>query len=157
MSQTQPLFVEHRLVPAWWWVVIGFFVGTLALAAWWYLGPGGALVLGGGTGLVVVGVVVAWGRGPVRVDAAGVTVGRNRITWEWAGEATALDADATWEILGPGADPRAFLHTRPWLPEAVRLAVDDADDPHPYWLIGTRDAAALAAAMTAARAGGAAR
>ena len=50
--------------------------------------------------------------------------------------------------VGPGADHRAFLFTRPFIRDVVKVTLDDPADPHPYWLVSTRDAAALAAALT---------
>lgn len=152
MSETpvRATYTEPRHVPLWWWFLIVFFVASLGVAVWWYRGVLDALVAAVVAGVVAAVIVIAWGRGPVVVDAEGVRVGPNRITWEWTGEITALDRDATAALLGPEADPRAFLQTRPWLHEAVRLDIADSADPHPYWIIGTRDATALAEAMTRA-------
>ena len=51
-----------------------------------------------------------------------------------------------------GADARAFVTQRPWLSESVQVTVDDAADPHPYWLVSSRRPAQLAAAIETARA-----
>ena len=56
------------------------------------------------------------------------------------------------EALGPGADPRAFLFTRPFLSSVVRVDLRDPADPHPYWLVSTRRPRQLAAALEEARA-----
>ena len=149
--QDPTVFFEHRRVPMWWWAVIAFFVFSAGFATWWYLGPRDAALLTVGVGAIVGWIVIVWGRSPVRVDADALGVGPNRVEWKWTGAATALDREETTRLLGPDADPRAFLQTRPWLHEAVRLDLDDPADPHPYWLIGTRDATALCAAIDAAR------
>jgi len=49
------------------------------------------------------------------------------------------------------ADARAYLLIRPYLRQAVRIDVEDPADPTPYWLVGTRHADRLAAALTPAR------
>ena len=62
-----------------------------------------------------------------------------------------LDKDQTRALRGPRADPAAYLMARPYLPRAVYIAVDDPAAVTPYWLIGTRRPAELAAAIEAAR------
>jgi len=63
-----------------------------------------------------------------------------------------LDATGRRELLGPLADPLAFVVQRPWVPGAVQVMLDDPDDPTPYWVVSTRQPARLAAALLAARA-----
>ena len=53
--------------------------------------------------------------------------------------------------IGVAADPRAYLVYRAFRDEAVEIRVDDPADPHPYWLISTRDANAFAEAIETAR------
>lgn len=149
--QDPTVFVEHRHVPTWWWAIIAFFVFSAGFATWWYLGLRDAALLTAGIGIIVGWIVFVWGRSPVRVDADALSVGLNRIEWRWTGAATALDREETERVLGQDADPRAFLQMRPWLHEAVRVELDDPADPHPHWLVGTRDATALCAAINATR------
>lgn len=40
--------------------------------------------------------------------------------------------------LGPELDPAAFIVHRPWARTAVRIWLDDDDDPTPYWVVSTR-------------------
>jgi len=56
------------------------------------------------------------------------------------------------QLLGTLADPLAFVVQRPWMRDAVRVAVNDPADPTPYWIISTRWPADLARAIVAARA-----
>ena len=72
---------------------------------------------------------------------------RAHIPLEHLGPAEVLDAEATRLALGPEADARAFLVTRPYLKRAVRVPVTDPADPTPYWLVGSRHPDALAAAL----------
>ena len=67
------------------------------------------------------------------------------------GGVTPLDRDATRQVRGPLAEPRAYVATRPWLPASVRLQVEDPEDDTPYWLVGTRRPQELATAVAAAR------
>ena len=41
----------------------------------------------------------------------------------------------------------AWLLLRGWIPGVVKIELTDADDPTPYWLVSTRNPAALAAAL----------
>ncbi len=57
----------------------------------------------------------------------------------------ALDERQTARLRGPGADPAAYLYSRPYLKRSVYLALEDGRVP--YWLIGTRHPAELAAVV----------
>jgi hypothetical protein len=45
--------------------------------------------------------------------------------------------------LGPELDPRAFVLHRPWVGPAVRLVLNDPEDPTPYWVFSVRHPEAL--------------
>ena len=69
-------------------------------------------------------------------------------------EVVSLDEKQTTRLRGPRADPAAHLYSRPYLKESVYLAVaapDPAAGSAPYWLIGTRHPAELAAAIERCR------
>jgi hypothetical protein len=142
--------------------------------SWWLLGLLSILLLGSGFlagfdwrpaafvyGVLIVVMasgLVAWGLLGIEVTGGELRVSRHRLPLAQAGPVTVLDADQTRALRGPHADPAAFLVTRPYLPCAVYIAVDDRATGTPYWLIGTRHpeelAAAIEAARPAARAGG---
>lgn len=100
--------------------------------------------------LAVVAVALA-SRGRVRVSDGVLHVPRARIPLAHVGEVTALDREATRQVRGPLAEPRAFVVTRPWLAGSVRVQVEDPEDDTPYWLVGTRDPEGLARALHSAR------
>ena len=144
---------EERLVapPSWW-------LGGLALSVMLAAG-----IHSGGDGLravlpyllvplVVLGTLAYASRGRVRVADGVLHVPGARIPLTHTGGTTPLDRDATRKVRGPLAEPRAYVATRPWLPRAVRVQVEDPEDDTPYWLVGTRDPVALAAALQAERA-----
>ncbi len=143
---------ERLSAPAWYWLVGVLFGATTIIAVGFWYGPWVAF----GGGLVVTAlltVALAWfGRTVVAVDASGVRVGPSLLEWPWVGPVEVLDATATRARLGVDADARAFTAQRPWLAESVVVTVDDAADPHPYWLISSRRPAQLAAAIETARA-----
>ncbi|MBO0816734.1 MAG: DUF3093 family protein, partial [Actinobacteria bacterium] len=86
--------------------------------------------------------------------------GRARLPLDRAGEVSALAPAQVRKLRGPRADPHAFVLTRPYLKAAVYIQLIGDPGGVPYWLLGTRRPAELAAAIEksrpAARAGGAA-
>jgi hypothetical protein len=143
---------EHRerlFVPVSWWIIAAVFLLSLFVAVAFYLGPWtGVLVAVVSVGIVAA-VLLPYGSLRITVDDTALTVGPNRIEWPWVGGASALDRAETRRRLGPGADARAYLVTRPYLSEAVEIDLADPADPHPYWLVSSRHAVALAATINA--------
>lgn len=139
----------------------------VAPPAWWLGGLAVAVMLaagihGGGSGaravvpyvvlpLSVLGVLALSSRGRVRVVDGVLHVPGARIPLTHVGGITPLEREQTRRLRGPLAEPRAFVATRPWLSRAVRVQVEDPEDDTPYWLVGTRDPQALAAALQAQR------
>jgi hypothetical protein len=139
-------------------------------AAWWILGVPVILLLGAYaiyanlSGLIVVIVyavftvgyvagLLAWGSGVIEVTggelrAAGAVLPLSRVT-----AVQALDEDQAAAMRGPQADPAAHTLIRPFLKSAVYLEIDDPDGQVPYWLIGTRRPAELAAVIERGRTG----
>jgi hypothetical protein len=149
---------EERLVaPLPWW--LGGLALSVLLAAGIHSGGGGAraVVPYVVVPLVVLGALGYASRGRVRVADGVLHVPGARIPLTHVGGVTPLDRDGTRRVRGPLAEPRAYLATRPWLPRAVRVQVEDPEDDTPYWLVGTRDPQALAAALQEERSGSARR
>jgi Protein of unknown function (DUF3093) len=141
---------------------------------WWLLGLTMIVLLGAelaaGFGFLVVGVIylvlvallaavlLSWGRPQVEVAGAELIVDGARLPLAAAGEVSTLDRAQTRAIMGPRADPAAFSLIRSYLKEAVYVEVTDPAVGPPYWVVGTRHPAELAAAINssrpAARAGG---
>src|ERR1700689_911278 len=64
-----------------------------------------------------------------------------------AGGAAAAEAAQARAMRGPRADPRAVMLIKPYLKLAVYVEVTGEHQERPYWLIGTRRPAELAAAI----------
>jgi hypothetical protein len=94
--------------------------------------------------------LLAYGRPRVEVTGTELRAGKSVLPLAAAGQVTALDAAQTRALRGPRADPAAVLLIRPYLPLAVYVEVT-APGGAPYWLIGTRHPARLAAAIEASR------
>lgn len=145
------IFRERLSCPPSYWVIALFFGLTFVTAIGFYLGP---WIAGAAGVLTLVGTVVALLAAGLElvVDATGLRVGRAHLEWPYVGEVEALDVAETRAALGQEADARAYVVDRPWLRQAVRVGVEDAADPHPHWLVATRNPKQLAAALVLGRA-----
>lgn len=151
MRRSNATFSERLHVPARWWLQGGLLVASFWLAmivsipepAAWAITAAlmGLLALGLGT----------YGRAKVVVEDGRLRAGRANIDLRFVGPAQPLDRTETRAVSGPLADARAFLLLRPYLPQAVRIEIDDPDDPTPYWLVCSRRVEALAASLNEAR------
>jgi hypothetical protein len=133
--------------------------------SWWLAGAGLVLIFGTLTwagftvitalfvylvlALLVAFALLRWSTTVVSVSPDALAAGPRRVAVEQVTEVSALDEAQTTALRGPKADPAAFMVIRPFLPESVYVAVAG----EPYWLIGTRHPAELAAAIETARSG----
>lgn len=145
----QPTYAERLAVPLRWWAQ-----GVMLLATFWLafvVAIPGALpwAITGVLGLLLVLALVSYGSASLTVAGGEFHAARAHIPLGHLGPAEPLDAEATRLAMGPEADARAFLVMRPYLKRSVRVPVTDPADPTPYWLVGTRDPDALAAALNA--------
>jgi hypothetical protein len=137
--------------------------------AWWLLALPSALIIGATVyaglrwpwPIIIVGgllagctaLLISLGRGSVEVGADGIRAGGAVLPLAAVRDVVALDEPRTIALRGPRADPAALLYSRPFLRESVYLAVDPAVSGGgvPYWVIGTRHPAELAAAVERCR------
>lgn len=127
--------------------MVVFFVVSLAVAVFAYVDPvTGAVVTGLFTFALVV-LVISYGGARISVDEAGVSVGRFHVGTEWISEAQALTGEEARNAMGRDANTRDFLQTRPYIPGLVRITLDDPADPHPHWLVSSRNPEELASAI----------
>lgn len=160
MPTAQPpptALTEHRerlFVPVSWWIIVVFFLVSIFVAVAFYLGLWNGVLVTVLSAGIVAAVLLPYGSMQITVDDKALTVGPNRIEWPWVAGAAALDRTETRHRLGRGADVRAHLLTRPYLAETVEVTLADPADPHPYWLVSSRNAVALAATINARAAGG---
>ncbi|HEX6523154.1 MAG TPA: DUF3093 domain-containing protein [Streptosporangiaceae bacterium] len=92
-------------------------------------------------------LLILLGRAEIEVDAGDGTLKAGGQTLRLAAvhKVAALDERQTARLRGPSADPAAYLYSRPYLKRSVYLGLDDGGVP--YWLIGTRHPAELAAVV----------
>ena len=144
---------ERLHVPLAWWLLA--MPSALIIGATVYAGlpwPWPVLIVGG----LLAGcaaILISLGRGRVEVGAGAIRAGGAALPLAAVREVVALDEQQTIRLRGPRADPAAHLYSRPYLRESVYVAVDPKalSAGVPYWLIGTRHPAELAAAIERCR------
>lgn len=147
MTGPAPAYDERLVPPVWVWAAV---LAVALLSA--------AVLHGGASGWravvpyavllpVALGGLLLTSRGRITVADGVLHVPGARIPLDQLGDVTPLDREGTRRVRGPLAEPRAFVVTRGWLTESVRVQVEDPDDDTPYWLVGTRRPAQLAAAL----------
>lgn len=94
-----------------------------------------------------VTVVVRDGR-----EGPELVAGRAHIPCRFLGPARGFTGEAARQERGPNLNTAAYLVVRGWVSGVMRVEVDDASDPTPYWLISSRSPEKLAAAIEAGRA-----
>lgn len=142
---------ERLSAPASWWLLALLCVLLFGTTLWAGFSLRVAvavyLVLGAG----VAAALLLWGRASIEVTSGELRAGTATISLSLAGEVAALDDAQTRALRGPRADPAALLLIRPYLKQAVYVEVLGQFTTRPYWLIGTRRPAELAAAIERSR------
>lgn len=107
------------------------------------------VVLAGGC----AGLLITMGLATVEVGNGVLQTGHTSLPLSAISEAIALDEKQSTRLRGPRADPSAYMYSRPYLKESVYIALDPAAGPTvPYWFVGTRHPAELAAVIERSRA-----
>ena len=138
---------ERLTAPLSWWVFVAAFG---AVWGWLMLVAANRPIA---VGVAVVATVAAgslvWSYGSVVIEAGpdGLRVGGAHLSPADIGAVEVLDARGFREQLGPQADARAWLRTRPYIEGGVRVEVADDSDPTPYWLVSSRRPEAVVAAL----------
>jgi hypothetical protein len=135
--------------------------------AWWLLSLPVAVTLGGYAYIVMTGpwpalviaiflvlsaaILASLGIARVEISDGTLRAGPYTLPLDTVTEVMPLAEKQTAQLRGPNSDPAARLYSRPYLKQAVCLRV--ADPRVPYWLVGTRHPAELAATVDRCLAG----
>ncbi len=143
---------ERLHVPLVWWLLavptVLIFGATLfaGLAEPW------PVIIVAGLAAAYATVLITMGLATVEISDGTLRAGGAVLPLTAISEVVSLDEKQSTRLRGPRADPAAYLYSRPYLKESVYLAVDAAaDSTAPYWLIGTRHPADLAAVIERCR------
>jgi hypothetical protein len=141
---------ERLRVPLAWWLLAAPTV--LIVGATLYAGlaePWPVIIMAGLTAGCAA-CLIAMSLATVEVRDGTLRAGKAALPLTTVSEVVTLDENQTMRLRGPRADPAARLYSRPYLKESVYLAVAPRG-PAPYWLIGTRHPAELAAVIERCR------
>ena len=141
---------ERLRVPLAWWLLV--MPTVLIIGATIYAGlaePWPVIIM---VSLIAgcAAFLIAMSLATVEVRDGTLRAGKAALPLATVSEVVALDANQTTRLRGPRADPAAHLYSRPYLKESVYLVVAPSG-PAPYWLVGTRRPAELAAVIERCR------
>jgi Protein of unknown function (DUF3093) len=141
-------FDERLSVPWWWWPLAAIAIGLVVVSV--RLGHPGVpewvpvVILAPLTALALVRL--SRQRVTVVDDPDGeplLRVGAASLPGRFVAGAISVTAAEKQTLLGPELDPSAFVLHRPWVGPAVRVALNDPEDPTPYWIFSVRRPEAL--------------
>lgn len=135
--------------PSWWLMGAG-----LVVAVWWVFFVVVAwpvsVAAGAAAAALMTASLLRYGAVRVVVEVDEFRVGVARLAFRHVGSVEGLDRAATRRALRAHADARAYLVIRAYCPGSVKVSVDDAADPAPYWLVSTRRPSQLTTALNRA-------
>ncbi len=85
----------------------------------------------------------------IEVTDRAFRAGRATLPIEFVGEAVAFTGEEAFIARGQQLDARAYTMLRGYVKDVVRVENTDPNDPVPYWLVSTRHAGQLLAALPA--------
>jgi hypothetical protein len=89
-------------------------------------------------------LIVRLGSLKVEVSGGELRVGDAHVPLELLGGVEVFTAKTKRKAMGPNLDPAAFVAHRGWVGPMVKVALEDPEDPTPYWLFSARKADRLA-------------
>ena len=97
--------------------------------------------------LALQGAIVHWMTSTIEVAAGELRIKRAHIPLKYLGDTEIISKEKFGFQRTRGADPAAFFAIIFWISNGLKVAVKDDRDPTPYWLISTKRATELAAAI----------
>ena len=79
----------------------------------------------------------------ISADIENLTVGRAHIEKKYLGKSETLTRNQLTSLLREGFNPSAFYAVRFWIKTGIKIEINDARDPTPYWIITCKKAAEL--------------
>lgn len=139
-------FKEVIRPPFWLVSFLYFMLFSLVLAVWAALGNNAAInalaIL-----FVLGAVAIHLSTSTITVLDGELRIKRAHIPVKFLGEAEIIGRKNFSYARTRGADPAAYFAITFWISEGIKVKVTDERDPTPYWLISTRRAEELVAAL----------
>jgi hypothetical protein len=85
----------------------------------------------------------------IQVGSSHLTVARAKIPRNLLGNIEEIAKDQIFSERGPKLDPAAFKVFQGTVKTAIKISMNDPNDPTPYWIISTRKPAQLAEVLRA--------
>jgi hypothetical protein len=85
----------------------------------------------------------------IQVGSSHLTVARAKIPRNLLGNIEEIAKDQIFSERGPKLDPAAFKVFQGTVKTAIKISLNDPNDPTPYWIISTRKPAQLAEVLRA--------
>jgi len=145
-----PDYRERLHVPLAWWLLAVPTVLILGATLYAGLAEPWPVVIMVGLAAGCAALLIAMGLVTVEIRDGALRIGKAVLPLTAVSEVVGLDENQTRRLRGPRADPAAVVYSRPYLKEAVYLALVPGSAV-PYWLVGTRRPAKLAAAIERCR------
>src|SRR6516165_9168017 len=142
---------ERLYVPLAWWLLAVPTVLILGATLYAGLTEPWPIIIMAGLAAGCTALLITLGLGTVEIRDGALWAGNAALPLTAVSEVVRLDEKQTTRLRGPRADPAAHLYSRPYLKESVYLSVNPSSSVAPYWLIGTRHPAELAAAVERCR------
>ncbi len=145
-SNSKSEFAERISWPFWLWLLSLLMTASIYLTIWAPFGNRSAIITS-----LITGAAFIYFSQKSKLEIVVINnwlyVGEAMIEKKYISRVSILNHDKFLQIRGPQADPACFNATRFWVSTGVMVELKDRNDPTPYWLISSRHARALAAAL----------
>jgi hypothetical protein len=142
----KPGFKEVIRPPFWLISFLYFMLFSLVLAIWAALGNNAA-INAFAISIVLGAVNIHLGTSTIIVDGGVLRIKKAHIPTKYLGSVEIIGKKEFGFARTRGADPAAYFATTFWISQGIKVKVIDERDPTPYWLISTRRAIELEAAL----------
>jgi Protein of unknown function (DUF3093) len=143
---------ERLHVPLVWWLLALPTVLIFGVTLYAGLAEPWPIIIMAGLAVGCATLLITMGLATIKVGDGTLRTGGAVLPLSAISEVITLDEKQSTRLRGPRADPAAHLYSRPYLKQSVYVALDQAAGTAvPYWLIGTRHPAELAATIERCR------
>lgn len=142
----KPIFREVIRPPLWLIAFIYFLLFSFVIAIWAAFDS--AAGLNASLIAVVLGLLaIKLATKSIMVGNGELRIGRAHIPLRYCGSVEVISKKEFLRARTRDADPAAFFALTFWISEGIKVEITDERDPTPYWLISTKRAQELQAAL----------
>jgi hypothetical protein len=144
---SRTLDYKEVIRPPWWLVAFIYFMLLSLVIAIWAAFDNNAAINAFAISLALQAALVHWMTSTIEVEEGELRIKRAHIPLKYLGDIEVISKEKFGYERTRGADPAAFFAITFWISQGIKVAVKDDRDPTPYWLISTKRATELAAAL----------